>query len=352
MSQEEIIPHDNTFAPEIIGYVKSNEALADPATRRDYFERLSEDDFLAVTQRIASMVRTGDSNQLQHFDGAKMTLRTMEVPDQREKEQLLRETWRTAQVLLSDRKLSDEDALEYAGLTVAGGLLYSHLFDDANGRTSRMLSYIIEKGAESVDDIEAMTTASGGGGAWDVYPNSQLALPSTRQFQGDQPDRIVFATEASGGISGEQDDGFGGDFVNSDYNASILRVFIERADDPETRAIIEACSSADRDGYTILDGDKLLKELAISNGAVEYAQILSGASRELRADFVHRYLLGMVSEVAIEQRIEQYPGMTRKSRQVNEHMAGEIVKRTANGLLLPREQAAIRHRALSSIHRR
>jgi len=118
---EEVVSHQNNFAPQIVDYVRSVEPLSDPVTRRDYFERMTADDFIDMTQRVASMVRTGDSNQLQHFDGEKVALMAHEVPDQREKEQLLRDTWETAQVLLHDRRFTDEDALEYAALTVAGG---------------------------------------------------------------------------------------------------------------------------------------------------------------------------------------------------------------------------------------
>jgi hypothetical protein len=57
---QEVVSHENNFAPQIVEYVEANEALADPVTRRDYFEQITEDDFIDMTQRVASMVRTGD----------------------------------------------------------------------------------------------------------------------------------------------------------------------------------------------------------------------------------------------------------------------------------------------------
>lgn len=339
---EEVVSHQNNFAPQIVEYVNSVEAFADPITRRDHLEQMTGDDFIDMTQRVASLVRTGDSNQLQHFDGDTVALMAHEVPDQREKEQLLRETWETAQTLLHDRRLSDEDALEHAALTVAGGVLYVHPFADGNGRTSRTLSYIIAKGAESEDDLRKMTEETSGGGMWHVAPNAQLALPKEREFQGDQPDQIEFEDT----FAGEATDPFGDTITNSIYSDSILRSVIERADDPETRAVVEACSR-DENGHKVLDGDMFLKGLATSDRALEYAQTMFGSFRELRADFVHRYLQAMVSEVPIEQRIR-----APKVGEIGQRMATEVGRRAIGGLLLPRDQAAAEHRAYSSVHHR
>ena len=61
---KEIVSHQNNFVPQIVEYVQSNEALSDPVLRRDYFEQMTEEDFIDMTQRVASLVRTGDSSQL------------------------------------------------------------------------------------------------------------------------------------------------------------------------------------------------------------------------------------------------------------------------------------------------
>ena len=71
------------------------------------------------------------------------------MPDQREKEELLRETWSTARHFLQDANTGDENALEYAALVVANGIILTHPFADGNGRTSRVLSYVIATGDTS-----------------------------------------------------------------------------------------------------------------------------------------------------------------------------------------------------------
>jgi hypothetical protein len=154
MSTNEIVSHSNNHAAEIVEFAASIEAWNDPVTRRDYFEHLSGSDFLALTQQVASLVRTGDSNGQQPFDGNNVTLMTHKVPDHRDKEDLLLQTWHTARELLRDQTIDDQDALEYAALTAAAGILYIHPFVDGNGRASRALSFLISTGAQDTGPLE------------------------------------------------------------------------------------------------------------------------------------------------------------------------------------------------------
>jgi hypothetical protein len=186
-----------------------------------------------------------------------------------------------------------------------------------------------------------MTENSSGGGAWHVAPNTRLALPNQRQFGGNQPDQIEFEDT----FAGEATDPFGDTISNSGYNKSILRSLIEKAD-PDTQAIVERCTTRSEDGRSNLDGDMLLKELAASDRATEYAQTLFGSYREMRADFIHRYLQAMMSEAPVERRIKVPVG------ERGERMTSEIGKRAVDGLLLPRDQQAAEHRAYSDAHHR
>lgn len=345
--EDEVVSHKNNFAPQVAEYTQSVEAWSDPATRRDYFEQMGEEEFLEMTQRLESLVRTGDSNQLQHFDGTNVILHTHQVPDQREKEALLRETWRTAQALLHDRRFNDEEALEYAAVTVAGGILYSHPFADGNGRNSRLFSYIIAKGGGSEEELHEMLEGAGQS-SWHVTPNYRLALPSDRRYKGDQPSQIEFEDE----FAGEATDPFGDVLSNSSYKNSIVRSLIERSEgDPETKAIINACTW-DHDGNKVLDGDRFLKELASSERALEYAQALFGTYRELRADYVHRYLRAMVSETPIERRIKPPAALDEKSTTIRNRMVAEIGGRAVNGLMLPRDQAVAELHTYSDAYHR
>jgi len=89
----------------------------------------------------------------------------------------------------------------------------------------------------------------------------------------------------------------------------------------------------------------LLKELAASDRAAEYAQTLFGAYRELRADFVHRYLQAMTSDKPVEVRV-------KAAGHRGERLAAVVGSRAIGDLMLPRDQAVAQHRAYSAAHHR
>ena len=221
MSQE-AVAHSTNNVGEISAFMASNEALNDPILRRDYFEHMNGDGFIDFLQQTASVVRTGDSEARQAFDGEKVGLMGHEVPDQREKQALLYETWDVAQEFLHDRSLSDADALERAALAVAGGVLLAHPFIDGNGRTSRISSFLIARGPTDEAAISGIVGQSSGAGGWEVSPVN-LRLPSRKEYKGNQPDDIDWEFQ----FAGEGEDALGGIVANSFYKNAVLREFIE-----------------------------------------------------------------------------------------------------------------------------
>lgn len=284
----EVVSHKENKASEVAKFFSQNELLADPVTRRDYFEHLDEQDFLGLVQQTANLVRTGDPNHLQHFDGTKVGLMFHEVPDQREKEALLTETWRTVQSILRDRELSDQDVLDYAGLTVAGGILLAHPFIDGNGRTSRTLSHVMMRGTENSNELQTILAESSNAGGWAVAPEVKIGFKRT--FKGEQPDIINWEDS----LAGEGEDAYGGSIANSAYKDKIVRGFIENADDEAMQLVRQAMKSrVDRDAGVILDADKLLEILAADDGASYYAQQLFALLRKERIIAVHAFLESM-----------------------------------------------------------
>jgi hypothetical protein len=352
---EEFVPHNNNFAPHIAEYTQSNEALADPTTRRDYFEHMSGDDFIDMTQEIASIVRTGDSNQRQHYDGMYAAFRGHEVPDHREKEGLLRETWDTAQEFLRDRKLSDDDALEYAALTVAGGLLLTHPYVDGNGRTSRYLSYIMARGGQDVETLNRMSTSQSP--EWRVLPSQRIALPMEQAFTGEQPGRIDWEPQLASGSK----DALGSAITTTRYQDVVVRKFIETADD-QTRQLIDTCATRDEDGRIIsLNGDKLLSVLVNDpeRGMVNGRRLID-LKRQFQADFVQRYLAGMRSDRRDEMSVLKRkdlrdvtdPYLTPNERVKIQTIAKVVGERVVDGRISRRDEAVAEHRGYSNVHTR
>lgn len=348
----EVVSHKENKASSIAEFFSQNEVLEDSATRRDYFEHLDEQDFLDLLQQTANLVRTGDSNQLQSFDGAKVGLMFHEVPDQREKEGLLGETWRTALGILKDRELTDQDALDYAGLTVAGGVLLVHPFIDGNGRTSRTLSYLMMRGTKNLDELDGILQKTSGGGNWEITPDSGLMARFKREFKGDQPDNIQWEDY----FAGEAEDAYGGTIADSGYKNNVLRRFIEQADDETLQLVHKSMKSdVENDTGTTLDGDKLLETLAASDGAIGYAEQLFAILREERALAVKGYLVGMAdgSLVFDAKRVMKFTEFTdTEAQRARAARAGhEIAQRAlASGKMALRDQNLVQHKAVSGIY--
>lgn len=346
----EIISHKNDYSKELADYVASNEMLEDIITRRDFFENMDKNDFLDMTQKVASLIRTGSNGDQQHFDGDTVGLMLHEVPDQREKEALLRETWQTAQKFLNNRELTDEDALEYAAMTVAGGILYTHPFIDGNGRTSRVMSYILSQGSSNEEELKAMTTDNADN-AWYVTPIG-ITTEDERSYSGEQPNKIDWEWH----FAGEGTDALGGLVVNSRYKAQAIRTFIE-AQGNKLKEILDKYVTLSDKGASVLDGDKFLEAVVnIPGEGMSNAVFIKNSIREFRADYVHRYLEAMQSNSVIEpdeiraKDFEAHDGESEFAKNRRILLGKEFSKRALDGKLTPRDQEVIRHRIYSTIH--
>lgn len=301
--ENELVSHEINHAPAIAAFYEQNEALKDPAFRREHFASLEQDDFLNLLQQVNSLIRTGEDDSLQPFDGDGVALEMHDVPDSRDKEQLLRETWDVARGFLADKKLSDEDALAYAGLTVAGGILFSHPFSDSNGRSSRVVSHMIIQGqhTNTEDDLEAVL-GSEGRDAWFVMPLPNVtaiytnlpfehsdALPEDIEWDDD------FSFKEVGEIKNPSDPA--AKMVEERFRLRALHHFALRTDDT-ARDVLRRYTKFDEAGQAVqLDAPAALKTLVnMPEKGIGYAAQLLEAERWSRADFVRRYLRIMQSE--------------------------------------------------------
>lgn len=352
---DELVSHKNNHAEEITEFFSSNERLEDLTQRRDYFEHLDENDFLDLVQQAAGLVRTGDVEN-QYFDGEKAGLMGHEVPDQREKEQLLRDTWTVAKEFLSDTDIPDEDALDYAALTVAGGLLYAHSFADGNGRTSRVLSYMIAHGSGDKLELHDILTESNGGKAWSVMP---LQASEQATFEGNQPESIEWTPKDEATFFAENmPDALGGRLSHSRYGEWAIRKFIEQYGHTVERQITES-SSVKTDGTVSLNGEKFIAELVYDPEAgMTYAHELLNMQRKYRASAVHGFLDAMRSDQRVQphKTIRNLTGDAPEHVTSNEFLNGvwqtasrELGRRAIDGLVTQRDRQLTQHRAYSQI---
>ncbi len=172
---------------------------------------------------------------MQPFDGQPVFLEGIQVMDQRDKETWLRISWDIARSFLKDTSLDDQQALDYAGITVAGATVLIHPFIDSNGRSSRTLSHMIMRGVPTEKALEGILTSNAEGTNWYVVP---FTRHWGRNFKNWQPDSIVWHApdaDVDDIISGNQrnaadpaiKDAFDGQFSNDFNRDDIIREFIE-----------------------------------------------------------------------------------------------------------------------------
>lgn len=350
LMRNEVVPHENNHSKSIIDFINSRDQFKDPIQRRDYFEHLSEEDFLDFVQQIANLIRTGLAEQ-QHFDGTTVGLLTHEVPDHREKEDLLRETWKTAKEFLRDSEIPDQDALDYAALTAAGGLLYVHPFADGNGRTSRVLSYIISRGDKADrQELHDILASPNSGRHWQVAP-IPMAVEGQQIFDGNQPDHI----EWENAFAGEAEDALGGVIANSRYGTAIIRKFIERHGESVKQHLEESFRLNDNSTVTLQGEDFIANLVNDPNGGMTNASELLAIHREVRADYVRRFLKAMRLQQRFEPRRIQ-PGDLEVNAEDDKFTRGrkttiaqKLGERAVDGLLTPADQQLIQHLSSSQI---
>lgn len=349
----ELVSHKNNHAEDIAVFMNSDERFADPVQRRDFLSTLDEAGFIDMLQQTASLVRTGEASSLQHFDGVTVGLMGHEVPDQREKESLLRETWVVARTFLDDNELDDQDALDYTALTVAGGgVLLAHPFADGNGRTSRAISYMISQGSNGLEELRDILASTNGGGNWSVAPEA-MAVAGKNKWSGLQPNKI----EWDDAFAGEAEDALGGQIADSRYGSAILREFIER-NGGQIADKIETCVTTDENGGSTLNGQKFIKALVTDKeSGIADAKELLGLLRYFRADYVHRFLTLIKSKGRIrsEKLIQEgYNEANLRSedkfiRRRTATIHHEVGSRAVGGTLKPIDRLLINHMAYSRL---
>lgn len=151
----ETIEHDHF--PEVVDNGKGThrlellnikEDLRTPSERRRYFTELPNEDFHRMVGYVNSITR-GEKISYEYEDGQ---FPMGETPELEEKGDLMELTFDTVKEILTDDEIDDETALRRAGLTLAGAINYIHPFKNGNGRTGRVLHYLIEFGSERGDD--------------------------------------------------------------------------------------------------------------------------------------------------------------------------------------------------------
>ncbi len=131
------------------------EDLASPEARVKLFSSLTDEQYKKMFGYINSLTR-GERINYDYEDGQ---FPSGETPPFESKEKLMNETFEAVRQILSasDEEEIDETELKHrlrkAGLTLAGGINYIHPKENGNGRTGRVLHYLMEYGSDRGDKV-------------------------------------------------------------------------------------------------------------------------------------------------------------------------------------------------------
>lgn len=125
-----------------------NESFANAHDRRLLFTKLDDAGLQKTVGYINSLTRGAKSLDHEYADG---TLPGEPMPPLKDKKPLMDMTFSAVREILSDDELDDHTALRRAGLTMAGAINYIHPKENGNGRTGRVLLYLMEHGTERGD---------------------------------------------------------------------------------------------------------------------------------------------------------------------------------------------------------
>jgi hypothetical protein len=150
------IEHDHY--PEIVENKKGTrrlellgikEQLREPQERRKMFAAMTDEQFTKMVGYVNSITR-GEKIEYDYKDG-KLSSGTY-TPALEDKAHLMDLAFESVREIASNSELDDKTALREAGLTFAGAMNYIHPKEDGNGRTGRVLHYLVEFGTERGDE--------------------------------------------------------------------------------------------------------------------------------------------------------------------------------------------------------
>lgn len=129
---------------EILGI---KEHLRDPDQRRALYADMTDEQYMHMFGYINSITQ---GKQIEYdYENGKTPF--MATPPLEDKGPLMDLTFKTVRSILSDPDLDNKTALRRAGLTMAGAANYVHSKDNGNGRSGRVMHYMMEFGTERGD---------------------------------------------------------------------------------------------------------------------------------------------------------------------------------------------------------
>ncbi len=172
MSENRVATADYTV--QYLDRVGTAEVLAIPEDRKEFILGLGYDDFKNWLIRINGMAR-GMPNSEREIDGPTVITPNMLPPEPEDKESILEASLEAAKSILNSRE-NTEEALRDVSLLFGGVVNYVHLFNDGNGRTSRIAGLLVREGYDGSENARGRLRAVMGTSGDVVLQNNPFDL--------------------------------------------------------------------------------------------------------------------------------------------------------------------------------
>lgn len=185
---------DKTGAKERIGI---------PQNRKDFLLNLNTSQLEEWLTRINGISRNIAPKD-RKVDGESVEVPSLMPPEPEDKKELLDKTLVAAKSILFNVK-DPQEALDTVSLLFSGSINYIHPFADGNGRTSRIVGYLIKDGYDGSPQAQKNLAAIMGENGRNVFCNNPDSLTNfltgatVREFKSDaysQPFRLLVDTMA------------------------------------------------------------------------------------------------------------------------------------------------------------
>lgn len=134
------------------------EFFSEPSRRIEFMQSLDYDDFVDISTHINARVRGYEPRDQvnAHEEGSYLPM--LKTPLAEEKPEALRMGFDVIQRYLAQSPDDDEQKAKSAGMAVEALIVWTHPFNDGNGRTSRFLGKFLEDGTTDTERLITETS--------------------------------------------------------------------------------------------------------------------------------------------------------------------------------------------------
>jgi hypothetical protein len=137
------------------------EYFKDPANRLEFIGQLDADEFFNMARYANAVLRSEDPDEMEALGEKGSSLPMLHTPSVDDKPAAFRNGFKAIQEYIGGGSDSLEKKIEGVSMAIEALIIWTHAFDDGNGRASRFLASLIENGGNDIDKLVRETASTG-----------------------------------------------------------------------------------------------------------------------------------------------------------------------------------------------